>query len=237
MSGRVGGLANKRVFCFGLTDDESAQPTKLVAYASRLPAPPRVGDQFKDAELSMRRDTLGCIINKLWRNPEVIMQCSNWLDNTIDAWAQRGGMDKFDSVSIVGKIDEDWLAAFLNQRFRISRPQLERMCIVDPDTMVQIVCFAAVVTPTLQLGDVCKRKLVLEGPKRIKHIGDERLRDLLEDLVNDKTGAMDWGKLGAYQVAFNDKGLANLVTHGPTGDSTVPEEHIHITRSFVLQQN
>ena len=83
----------------------------LVSFCERLPQTKKTGEDFKDDESRMRRESLQKAISLIWRHPEIAMQAASWCDNRL-----RSLKSQVDSAVLFKKapteargIDAEWL--------------------------------------------------------------------------------------------------------------------------------
>lgn len=232
----------KRAGCFDLTDEEMKDQSKIVGFASRVPQVLKTGDTFVDDERRMCRGGLVRVISQLWRNPEVVMQCTNWVDNRVASLKSRGTGVDFETLTTLGKLDESWLATFFQVHFGISHNLMESASGADRESMTQLLTFATAASPNLKLGERCKNKRVLELAllERMRALGP-RLKPLSEKGASicrkDGSHIIDWGSHGVYAIEFDKAGFAAAFLHRPTGDKVKTAEHVRVSRKFMLEQN
>ena len=106
-------MAAGKKFLFQLAPEELS-PDKMVKWATKLPSVAKTGDVFQDDELKMRRDAFIRVIDKLWRNPDIILQAANWVDNRVSTMSSRDSTRFFDSVSQLRSLDETWICTLLS---------------------------------------------------------------------------------------------------------------------------
>jgi hypothetical protein len=232
-------MSQKR-FLFSLTDKEALESTKLCDFACKLPCTKKSGDSFEDDELTMKRDAFAKTIDKLWRHPGIIMQTCSWVEKRVLAIADKVGDDKFESVSVLKNIEDEWLCNFLHRNFKFEVGALELVCNSDPESMLQLLIYGMVASSALKLPEACKHKQVMEDSlKMVFAEHADRLGKMeKKDLINKTSRTLDWLAIGVYSVVFDAKtNLAERVIHRPTGDEALLEDHVRITKAFVLESN
>lgn len=227
-------------FCFSLTNEEQASPTKLVAFATRVPQIQRTGDQFLDDEGTMKRDAFMKTINYMWRNPDIVMQTASWVEKRVETYeAKRAASGKFEQLSVLKALDDDWCAAFLVGHFGFKRDTLESVCNYDPDSLKHLIAFGLVANLTLKFGEAVTEKDIMEETflALMKKNEDRLAKVKHEQVVDPVTKGINWPAIGVYKLAFGENGICERVTHMPTGDLAQLPDHVRISRKFVLENN
>jgi hypothetical protein len=98
--------SNRRI-CFVITEGEKHNHQKLVHFAKSLPKTQPTGDKFQNSDVVMTRDAFSRCSDTMWRHPEVVMQCENWLAKKVVELAERGSADHFNDVSTLKALEEE----------------------------------------------------------------------------------------------------------------------------------
>lgn len=232
-------MAQKR-YLFSLTEKETQESTKLCDFACKLPSTKKSGDTFLDDELTMKRDAFAKTIDKLWRHPDIIMQTCSWVDKRVSAMVDQVGSDKFETISVLKNIEDEWLCRFLHRTYKFEVAALEMVCTSDPESMLQLLMYGMIASSALKLPEACKHKQVLEDALKhaLKGAADRLEKMNAKDMFNATTRTLDWLKIGVYAVHFDEAtNLAVKVEHRPTGDTCGLADHVRITKAFVLESN
>jgi hypothetical protein len=223
---------------FELTPEESEASSSLVAWASKLPAPARTGNEYHDDDMKMKRDAFVKIIDKLWRNPGIVMQAANWIENRAKSQACRDTARFFESIGQLRNLDETWACSYLSGKCNFSISVLEQATAADPDAWRQLLQYGLVAGPSLKLPKECREKEVMHMTltRRMEACGNRLLPFNEANLLGDH--GIDWGKNGVYEVIFDEStARATSILHRPTGDHGKVPEHVVISTKFELDQN
>ena len=105
----------------------------MVARALKLPAPAKTGNEYHDDDMRMKRDAFVKLIDKLWRNPHIVMQAANWIENRAKSQWSRDATRFFESVSQLRNLDETRACNYLSSSCNFSMQMLETASAADPD--------------------------------------------------------------------------------------------------------
>lgn len=228
---------------FVLTDEEARNEGKLVNWVKdKIPAIKKTGNRFRDDELSLQRDAFARVCDKLWCNPDLVLQYDNWVDRKVMELKSRGLGDVFEcNISTLKSVPEDWMASFFADNHEFNLKQLKIACTSDPDTMIQLVIYGLVASLALRLPESCKSKDVCRDVLKflITDRCPTRFRDMLKNkdvFLKPSTRTVNWQLFSVYFVNFADDGSrAVSLTHKPSGCSAEFPAHIVITKDFQLE--
>jgi len=224
---------------FALSQDEINRPSKKVKFSESLPSVPK-GADVDEEDMGMLRDAFVDLINKLWRKPQYIQKAVHWLDSKVKADALRGDEDNFTSVSVLGKLDESWICAWLVANSGISLGGLETVCRKDPDTYKHLLIFALKCSLTVKMPLCCKVKSVCSSSLKRRHEDcGNRLQAVTDELLVEPTNkCANWGAIGIYEPRFV-KGNPNCMEmlHRPTKHVAQVPPYVVITKEFTIKCN
>lgn len=127
--------SKKRVFLFDLSEKEVSQPTKKVAFCDRQPSLPKCPNEIRAEDLRSARAAMQTVIDGLWRNPQLAVPCSTWLQNRLESESRPKGEGYFQSVPTVLKLlDAEFVSSFLVKHSSITMQSLEAVAVFDPDS-------------------------------------------------------------------------------------------------------
>ena len=216
-------VAQKR-HLFELTQDEAETNNSVVAWALKLPAPAKTGNEYHDDDMRMKRDAFVKLIDKLWRNLHIVTQAADRIENRAKSQSSRDTTRFFESVSQLRNLDGTWACNYLSSSCKLSMQMLETAGAADPD-------------PTLKIPKECREKEVLDRALQERMTEcKNRLELFNESNLLGKHG-INWARNGVYEVVFDEKGKAKSILHRPTGDHGKVPEHVMISQKFELDQN
>lgn len=230
----------KRTFLFSLTPEEEQHPAKLVKFCDRVPAVAKTGDKFRDDELEMQRQHFCKLLSGLWRRPELVMQANSWFEGKLESLKHEVAEGFFPKISVVGALDQAWVAHYLVNRLPISMSLLEKACDYDPEAWLQLLCWMLDCSKTLKLPKVCQQMTVmtLAFDKRVASIGRRWLNLEAKDIIDENSGALSWASFGVFEVKFDgEKTRAIEVRHRPTQNVAKIPSHVLIDSTFCLSEN
>lgn len=140
----------------------------------------------------------------------------------MEAETRPKGEGFFQTVPTILKLlDPEFVSSFLVKHSGITMQSLEAVAVFDPDSPLQLLCFALRCNQHLRLPE-CLVDKELMGLTLVKlmECGGNRLKKLDDKkMLGGGRGGINWSKVGAYSFDFNENGLAQSVTHTPTNES------------------
>jgi hypothetical protein len=231
----------KRVFCFNLSADEISSPTKKVAFCKKLPATANnIKNTGEREDLDNNRSDLLYIIDTLWRNPSLCGPNAKWLQRRLECQEQPSELNVFQKVSSVRHLDIETKVDIIMKSSRLPLASLEAVTAKDDESLNQLLVFGGIKL-NLRLPDECKDKKLCKSV--LKSVLDAnapsaRLGSLVvETLVDQTNGCINWPSLGVYVFSKFDKERAIEITHKPTQDKVALPDHAPVTKSFKLKGN
>jgi hypothetical protein len=232
--------SKKRLFCFEYERPTSSggDAEKRCKYAHTCPAVRQGADDRENEDLVNSRLSMVAVISYLWAHPDECQSAEKWCVRRAEA--NRTRVDSsicFVSVSRFGVLDVDWRADFVCDCSRMPRRLLEIASNKDSETIEQIFVYIGI-HGSLRLTAKQNLKPVMKAcADRIYESNGSRLGQWDSTVFCAETKLVDWQKNGVYQFLFGADGLAQTLTHRPTGHTVTIGKRTPIDEEFTLKKN
>ena len=230
-------VAEKR-YLFELSADESSEG-KRVKFAATIPSVRKSGDDFRDDDLNLKRESFIRLMDCAWRNPEVILQTESWMVRRVECMRVRVDPGFFEKVTTLGALDEPWVCSYICQKLGIKLQFLERVCDEDPEVWLHMLEFLLVAAMSLKLADSNREKRVMSVTldTRAAAAGDRTFKDNSEQaMVIAGKNMFNWALFGVYMIKWGEH-KAESIVHRPTSTEVKIPDHVVITKKFELSSN
>lgn len=205
--------------------------------AMKVPQPPRTGNPILDGDADARRECFMTIIDALQEDPSEVLPTFNELTKRLRMKAKQLQVegDKFASVTVFGKTEEDFATSFILSKSDMSLSNLVKAKQHDDGAVMQLLQYMLQYSPSLRYP---AEAVVKEVTSRVfagrEMLMGQRLRKWKASGGLAAGGALNWKK-GAYQLFFAD-GLLTQLKH-QSGDFVQLEAGMNIDNSYTLHSN
>eukprot|EP00971_Amphidinium_carterae_P004115 81733-Amphidinium_carterae.1 len=210
--------------------------------SSKVPAVKKTGSPEKDLLLVQRRQALIKTLDLLEEHPQHTVTVRDFLTQLISndqhsvAVAQDG---LFESISTLGKVDEDFMVNFLKDVSQLSLVTLGRVKSFDPSGLQNLLSYALVASPQTKIPQLGSNKAVLMNALKTRNVAmGSRLAGVTDEgqWVN-QLGKLNWAVLGEFSCDVEDEVITHI-THKFTGlQAQVSDDHFHVSSAFELRFN
>lgn len=203
----------------------------------KVPQPPRTGNPILDGDADARRECFMTIIDALQEDPSEVLPTFNELTKRLRMKAKQLQVegDKFASVTVFGKTEEDFATSFILSKSDMSLSDLVKAKQKDDSAVMQLLQYMLQYSPSLRYPEEAAVKEVTSRVFASREVlMGERLRRWKASGGLVAGGAVNWKK-GAYQLVFAEGLLTELKHH--SGDAIKIEDGIRIDNSYTLHAN
>lgn len=210
------------------------------AAAKKLPQPKRTGDEMVDSDARARYEMFQAMVSELIADDSHVPSLYALLRKRRQQQSAQGALDAamlFKSPNpTVKNVEPDWLLEILEKHSDMNMRQIVATQKNDPESIVNLICFATSFAPQLRMPSTCQvrpvYRLVIE--RRIAECG-KRLSKWVAKGGLLPSGALNW-RNGCYSPTWTEQGNLKSIKH-VEGDEVFPE-HIGITKAgYTLQDN
>ena len=190
-------------------------------------------EDMQNARLSMV-----AVIGYLWAHPDECQSAEKWCVKRAEANRHRVDSSVcFVSVSRFGVLCVDWRAQYLVGCSRLQLATLERANNKDNETIEQIFQYNGM-HGSLRLSVAQNVKPVMKACcDAIFGSNGDRITAWDTQIFDPETKLVDWDRFGVYSFKFGTDGIAETITHRPSGHTTAIGKRTPIDEEFIMKKH
>lgn len=228
----------------GLFYTEGESDSKLSWLAAKIPKATRTGDLDKDNEAELQCAAYIRLVDGLWKALEHCMAVQQFFENRISKENVPTGSGEvlFETVTTLRALSEVWCAAWLCKAGKMEQKLVENFKDYDHDVVRQLMVFSLAANLALRLPEACRDQEVTTFVfnDRYERVGQRMEALKLTGAYDSRTYAIDWLRVGVYELRFGEdesKGYVTHVVHKPTKAIVALPSHVHIAPMYDLVDN
>ena len=231
--------SKKRLFCFEFerSTSDSRGSEKRCKFAHTVPAVRQTADERETEDMQNARLSMVAVIGYLWAHPDECQSAEKWCVKRAEANRHRVDSSVcFISVSRFGVLCVDWRAQYLVGCSRLQLATIEGANNKDHETIEQIFQYNGM-HGSLRLSMAQNVKPVMKACcDAVFSSNGDRITACDTQIFDPETKLVYWDRFGVYSFNFGTDGIAETITHRPSGHTTAIGKRTPIDEEFIMKK-